>query len=178
MKDLGKILWIAVGTIMILGFTRIYGFLHTTAFYWTFHNLATNSLKDASVIGLFIVIAIPIITGVILVNVSRKPIIGIATASGFLATLLQSWPILFFTNLRPYLVPYWLKDNPFKLFILQLLYIGSYTLLCRLGAFFASRNLLKTQDKSMNLEVDSPMRTILLGIIVCLIWQVLSSLWR
>jgi len=60
---------------------------------------------------MLIVIAIPIITGIVLVKVCKKPIVGVATASGFLAALLQSWSILFFTNLRHYLVPYWLKGH-------------------------------------------------------------------
>jgi hypothetical protein len=111
-----------------------------------------------------------------LVTVARKSLIVEATASGFLATLLQSWPILFFTNLRPYLVPYWLEGHPFKLFILQSLFIATYTSLCRLGAWLASHHFNLTKQSQKH-ERDSRMREILIGIIVSVIWQVLSSLW-
>lgn len=178
MRNKSTIFWTSVGIIMLLGFIRLYGFLHKTIFYWTFHNLATRSLKDASIVGLFITLAIPLITGIILVIVAKRPLIGVATASGFLATLLQSWPILFFTNLRPYLVPLWLKGHPFKIFILQCLYIASYTILCRLGALIASRKYSKSVEYFQETKKDSAMQTILLGIVVCIIWQVLSSLWR
>jgi len=177
MRDRSDILWTAVGTMIILGLIRLYGFLHKTIYYWTFHNLATRSLQDASIVGLLITLAIPVITGSILVISAQKPLIGVATASGFLATLLQSWPILFFTNLRPQMIPTSLTGHPFQLFFLQSLFIVSYTVLCRFGALITSQKYRKSDKYAHKFKEDSALRTILLGLIICIIWQLLSSLW-
>jgi len=172
------VLWIATGTAMILGFNRFYGFLSSTEYYWTFRSLATNKINfDKSIVGFLVVLSIPVIAGIILVRTAKKPIIGIATASGFLATLLQSWPILFFPKLREQLVQDSLKDKPLKLFIIQILYIMAYTILCRIGALIASKKMPRKKEDHKE-KIDYVMYNILIGLVVCLIWQVLLTLWQ
>lgn len=170
--------WTAVGTACILAMIRIYGFLEGTRFYFAFRHLATRASEDTSVFGLLVTLSIPLASGFGLTYAARRPVVGPATGAGFLAALLQSWPILFFSELRPSLVPPWLVGQPVKLFVLHGLYIGSYSMISRMGALLGVLALSQRPWFSSAPRHESAIRNILIGLIVAAVWQVLVSFWR
>jgi len=171
------VFWTAVGTALILTLIRLYGFLENTMFYFSFRQIATRPLRDASIVGLLITLGIPLATGLILTYLGRQSLVGPATGAGFQAALLQSWPVLFFPSLRPYLVPDSLVDQPVKLFVIHGLYVASYSMLSRLGAWLGVFTLSTTLPPSPASERDSAVRNIVLALAASALWQILLSLW-
>lgn len=173
-----NVYWLAIGTISILGLTRIYGFLYGTSYYWSFRSIATHQLEDSNLIGMVITLLIPVLVGVMIASLSSVPVSRTAAGAGFLAALLQSWPVLFFTNVRSDLVPNALLSQPLKLFSLHLLYVLSYTFLAWVSAWVVDALRGRRDRYAVDGRADTVVRTVLIGLLVCLIWQVLSSLWR
>jgi hypothetical protein len=176
---------IFLGTTNLLFLTYLYGLLFfDTTQYFSFNDLATSSIRDVHLFGAIVRLLLPAIVGFAIARMSRGDPLREATVTGFLCSLLLCWPGIFFPRLRTYFVgDDTLAADPLKLFLVYGVFLGSYSVLARLGALAGIYyGKLKNQAVGSALwkkvKTSEVAVTIILGLATNLIWEILIRLFK
>ncbi len=131
--------WFLFGIVFLMILTTLYGeFFFGTRQYFSFLDIATVGQNDIPLSGLLLRLAMPLVTGLIIgIGSKANPRVEAAVA-GFAAALLISWPVLFFPNLRPYLISLSLRSRTILLYTIYALFMLSYASLALIGAMIAT----------------------------------------
>ncbi len=165
---------VVAGTVVLLFLTQVYGWVFfRTPTYFSVLDIATVSDRDISTWGLFFRVLLPWLTGLFLGLWSEGYPQKEAAISGFMASLLQSWPVLYFPHLRPFLLPSSLVMRPVLTLTVYAMFIISYSVLSYFGAISALYYLgLKEQGRirSISPTLKDLVLGIIAGLITNLIW--------
>lgn len=168
------ILWSLIQLALVLAALRLYGFLQETQYYFTPQDIATRPYQDLNPIAFALALLVPCFAAAVGIYISRAPDSSAVTFGTFLAALLQSWPAIYFPDVRSVLLPDSLKDQPMKILVLYSLYIASYTLLAKATATVT----LASRRWTSELQRDGPFREIAVGLAVSAIWQLVVNFWK
>src|ERR1700730_10558347 len=125
---------------------------------------------------------LPVVVGFGLACLSNGSPLLEATLSGFLASLLLSWPAIYFPELRRYLVKQSLATQPVRLLTTYALFIFSYAVLARLGAvggIWSRQKIVRAGTDSLlkKVRLADVIWTIIIGLLTNGIWEILIRRW-